>query len=204
MKWRCYTTTCRMWWTNPSFTTATLFPALNKDLQTTDFTQYTVNYLRDKRIPIIYQWNFNIQRELFANAVLEVGYVGNQPSYLDFNNPRSIQDRRPYQNVGFISANSSSTWSNYNAFNLRFEKRFSSGLELLGTYTRQKAMGIRTTDNYTVMDVNNIRINYGPYGYPQIAVISYLYELPFGRGKHLLGGVHGPASVLLSGWQVNG
>ena len=48
-------------------------------------------------------------------------------------------------------------------------------------------MGIRSTDNYTVMDINNIRINYGPYGIPQVAVISYLYELPLGKGKRLLG-----------------
>jgi hypothetical protein len=201
---------------SPTFTTATLFPPLNSNLQTTDFTQYTVNYLKDKQLPVIYQWNFNIQRELFANAVLEVRYDanrgtglpnrydGNQPSYLDLSNPRSIQSRRPYQNVGFISANSSATWSNYNSLNVRFEKRFSSGLELLGTYSWRKAMGIRSTDNYTVMDVNNIRINYGPYGIPQVAVISYLYELPFGKGQRFLGGLPGAANVLLSGWQVNG
>ena len=143
---------------SPTFTTATLFPPLNTNLQTTDFTQYTVNYLKDKQLPVIYQWNFNIQRELFANAVLEFRYDanhgthlpnrydGNQPGYLDLANPRSIQSRRPYQNVGFISANTSATWSNYNSLNVRFEKRFSSGLELLATYSwrRRWASGAPT------------------------------------------------------------
>ena len=35
-------------------------------------------------------------------------------------------------------------------------------------------------------------------------VVSYNYELPFGRGKALAGNVKGVAGKVISGWQVNG
>jgi len=85
------------------------------------------------------------------------------------------------------------------------EKRSSGGLSLLGTYTWSKAMGIREWDNWTVMDINNIRFNYGPINdFTHRAVISYVYELPFGRGRKFLNGAGGVMNHLLGGWQLNG
>lgn len=203
----------------PSFTTATLWPAVQTDLTKLDFRTVTVNYQSpDKRLPRTYQWNFSIQRELLPNVLFEVGYVGNhsikQPNRWDANqaapdsdplNPTPIQSRRPYQNVGFVSGNTSLAWSNYNALNLRVERRWSNGFSVLGTYTLSKSMGIRTWDNWTVMDINNIRQNYGPVNDNRHrAVISYLWDLPFGPGKWIGSNLHGVAAVLAGGWQVNG
>ena len=71
---------------------------------------------------------------------------------------RPIQSRRPYQNVGFVSGNTSGAWSNYNALTFRVEKRFSQGLVRAWAPTLgRKAMGIRAWDNWTVMDIDNIR-----------------------------------------------
>ena len=204
---------------NPSFTTATLWPAVPKTLDQVDFLNVTVNYQSpDKVLPTQYQWNFAIQHEVLANLLLEVGYVGNravhQPNRWDANparqdpdllHPTPIQSRRPYQNVGFVSGNTSLAWSNYNALNVRVERRYASGLSLLGTYTWSKAMAIRPTDNWTVMDINNIRMNYGPINdYAHRAVISYVYDLPLGPGKPIFGDVKGVPGLLVGGWQVNG
>jgi len=203
----------------PNFTTDTLWPPVNIDLSTIDFTQVTVNYQNpDKVVPVQYQWNFGIQRELLPNLLLEVGYAGNhgihQPNRYDANgaspivdlaNPTPIQSRRPYQNVGFVSANTSRAWSSYNALNVRLERRFSNGFELLGVYTYSKSLGIRAHDNWTVMDINDIRRNYGPVSdYTHIATISYIYRLPIGPGKRFLGGTHGVLGGLVGGWDVNG
>ncbi len=176
----------------------------------------TLNYLRDKTVPTYYEWNFNIQRELPRNVLLQVGYVGNKglnlPNRYDANqavpfdplNPLPIPARRPYQTLGFISANSSSTYSNYNGLDVHVERRFSSGLALFANYTWMKNMGIRSFDNYTVMDENNIRRSYGPQGNAHRAVISYIYELPFGPGKRVLSNAHGLAGQVVGGWQING
>jgi len=203
---------------NPSFTMATLWPAVQTDLSKVDFRNVTVNYQSpDKVLPYTFQWNFNIEHEIMPNLLFEVGYVGNrsvrQPNRWDANpaaqydpaNPKTIQERRPYQNVGFVSGNTSRAWSNFNALNLRVERRYTSGLSLLGVYSWSKAMAIRGYDNWTVMDINNIRLNYGPMNdFTHRAVFSYLYELPFGKSKRFLGSVSGVASHLIGGWQVNG
>lgn len=203
---------------NPRFTMNTLWPA-PEPLDRIDFTQVTVNYQSpDKVLPTMYQWTFGMQHELLPNLMMEVAYVGNrgvhQPNRWDANparqdpdlgRPTPIQSRRPYQNVGFVSGNTSLAWSNYNALNVRLERRYKSGLSLLGVYTWSKAMAIRSFDNWTVMDINNIRMNYGPVNdYNHNAVISYIYDLPFGAGRPLLNGGNEIANHLIGGWQVNG
>lgn len=203
----------------PSFTTDTLWPAVITDVSKIDFRTVTANYQSpDKVLPYTYQWNLNIQQEILPDLLFEIGYVGNrsvrQPNRWDANgarpdvdpaNPTPIQSRRPYQNVGFVSGNTSCAWSNYNALNVRVERRYSGGLALLGIYSWSKAMAIRPHDNWTVMDINNIRLNYGPINdYTHRAVISYVYELPFGAGKPWLSDLHGVPGVIVGGWQVNG
>jgi len=187
-----------------------------------DYTQVGVNYQSpDKVLPETYEWNLGIQHELLPNLLLEVGYAGNRvvrlPNRWDANparqdtdllHPTSVQSRRPYQNVGFVSGNTSNAWSNYNAMNVRVERRYSKGLTILGSYTWSKAMALYARDGlccFTIMDINNLRMNYGPGNdYTHNAVISYLYELPFGSGKAFLGGAHGVTNLLIGGWQFNG
>ena len=200
----------------PRFTTADLWDPPITETEGVDFSGTTVNYLRDKVMPLFYQWNFNIQQELARNLMLQVGYVGNkgvelpnrydanQASQFDPANPTGIQARRPYQRVGFVSANTSRTYSNYNGLDVRLERRFSGGLSLLATYTWMKQLGIRSHDNYTVMLIDNIRHNYGPEGAPHRSIISWVYELPFGPGKAFLGGSGGALGRIVGGWQVNG
>jgi hypothetical protein len=204
---------------NPRFTTDTLWPAVITDLSKLDFRTVTVNYQSpDKVLPYTYQWNIAIQQEIARDVLFEIGYVGNrsmrQPNRWDANpaapdpdlaHPTSIQSRRPYQNVGFVSGNTSRAWSNFNSMNIRVEKRYSGGIALLGFYSWSKAMAIRPHDNWTVMDINNIRLNYGPVNdYTHRATISYVYELPFGPGKPYLNKLHGVPGHIIGGWQVNG
>jgi hypothetical protein len=167
-------------------------------------------------MPLIYQWNFNIQRELPGNFLFQIGYVGNrgvnQPNRYDANqaapfdpaNPRTIIERRPYKRLGFVSANTPQTYSGYHGLDVHLERRFSGGFSLIGNYTWSKLMGIRSFDNYTVMLIDDIRPNYGPQGNAHTSVISYIYELPFGPGKSWLGGRRGVLGHLVGGWQLNG
>jgi hypothetical protein len=203
---------------NPRFQMANLWPPV-VPVDQLDFRTVTVNYQSpDKVLPPTYQWTFGIQQELLPNLMLEIAYVGNrsvrQPNRWDANparqdadlsRPTPIQSRRPFQNVGFVSGNTSRAWSNYNALNVRVERRFSAGLTLLGVYTYSKALAIRPHDNWTVMDIDNIRINYGPVNdFRHNSVISYVYDLPFGRGQRFAPDVNGLVNQLVGGWQVNG
>jgi hypothetical protein len=200
----------------PTFTMANIWPPVVTDFKNGDLSGTTVNYLADKAVPKSYQWNFNIQRELAGNFLFQVGYVGNagrdmqirydanQAVEMDPLRPSAIQDRRPYQKLGFVSANSSAGYSSYHGLDVHVERRYKNGFSLIGSYTFMKEFGMATVDNYTVMMINKLRHNYGAEGIPQRAIISYVYELPFGKGKPFLGSLNPVADRLIGGWQING
>jgi hypothetical protein len=124
----------------------------------------------------------------------------------------------PQYSSGAASGISSSfvPWANsiYNAAQLRVEKRFSAGLQFLFTYTFQKSIddsslgssgysfltGGSTTAESNARDPNNLRLDrsLSVFSIPQIAQLSFIYQLPFGLHRS------GWTGLLLGGWQVNG
>jgi hypothetical protein len=113
-------------------------------------------------------------------------------------------------------------WANsiYNAVQLRVEKRFSQGLQFLFTYVFQKSLddsslgssgysfltGGMATAEPNARDPNNLRLDrsLSTFSIPQIAQLSFIYELPFGRGKRYGGNLSRFADAILGGWQING
>ena len=153
--------------------------------------------------------------------LIKAGYVGNLGRRLDttynLNQPvpgaTSTASRRPYfsvrPNLSDVTWTVSDGLSNYSALQLSVEKRFSHGLSALLGY----AWGhiIDDTGNVygggtgTPQDPRNRRADRGNASFDirQRMTISYLYNLPFGKGRALLN--HGgPANLLLGGWQTNG
>ena len=55
-------------------------------------------------------------------------------------------------------------------------------------------------------DGNNLRAEYGPseFDITHRLVASYVWELPFGRGRHFGSDWTGPKEFLLGGWQLTG
>ena len=200
----------------PTFTMANIWPPVVTDFKNGDLSGTTVNYLADKSVPRSYQWNFNIQRELPSNFLLQLGYVGNagrkmqvrydanQAVPMDPLRPATINDRRPYKLLGFVSANSSKGYSSYHGLDIHVERRYSNGFSLIGSYTFMKQFGVATVDNYTVMMIDKIRHSYGAEGIPHRAIVSYVYELPFGRDKKFLTGMNPVVDRIIGGWQING
>ena len=120
---------------------------------------------------------------------------------------------RPYpQYTGLGSFRKPQGNSIYHALTLRADKRFSNGLSMLVAYTRGKLID----------DVSQTVTFLGPAGNKQDAynrhaersistqdvaqrlVFSYVYELPFGKGKKLFGGAPSLVNHLIGGWQING
>ena len=204
-------------WPTPTFNTTTLFPApVTSCCMGVDLTQDTVYTLNKRMTPKYYEWNFNIQRELPHNFLLQVGYVGthgmdlpirynaDQATPFDPNNPTTVLSREPYPLIGYIGGNAFSSYSNFNALEIKVERRFSHGFSITGVYDWQKDMEVATQDEASVFDIKHQNWNYGPYYVAQHAVINYIYELPFGPGKALLGNSHGVLGHLVGGWQFDG
>ncbi len=77
---------------------------------------------------------------------------------------------------------------------------------MLASYTWQKALDLGATDDFSAISVEFKKWDKGPsdYDVPHRFVYSYVYELPFGRGKRFGGGVTGLADKIITGWQVTG
>jgi hypothetical protein len=99
--------------------------------------------------------------------------------------------------LGNYLGNDAST--NYNAFEVKVDKRFSQGLQFIGHYTFSRS---RAYNNTYYPDSHPIA--YGPNDFTRnhVFVISTVYELPFGRGKQFLGGSGRAMDYVVGGWQL--
>ena len=127
---------------------------------------------------------------------------------------------RPYpqfQSVNNTSAMyGSTTWHGLLA---KVEKRLGGGGMLLGTYTWSKLIG--NSDSQTawldggnaggqnaagVQDYYNLKAEraVSSFDVPQRGTISYVLDMPFGRGKRFGSDVSKPIDYVIGGWGING
>ena len=105
---------------------------------------------RNLRTPYVQNYNLNIQRELFRNAVLQVGYVGSHGTklfrYRDINQPPvpRVSTARPFDNGPFapsggtffyVNQLETSANSSYNALQTSFTLRGRRGWSSMINYT---------------------------------------------------------------------
>jgi hypothetical protein len=191
-------------------TLANPFPTSNT---TTNTAPYSIDY--HFRTPYIQQFGMGIQYQLSTNALLDVTYFGSKGSHLvdaqNINQPvpsfgltvAQINALRPFPSYGNIIQYQSQAASNYNALEVKLDKRFSHGLSSLISYTYGKSLDDSSGYNGTAEQNGNLGRDYGhsDFDVSQRIVVSSIYKLPFGRdGKYL---THGIAAVIAGGWQIN-
>lgn len=171
----------------------------------------------------IEDWNIDVERQLAGNMLLQVAYVGtrgvhmtqlmnlNQPMQpLDANFLSAPNFGRPYfdkvPNVGPIRTEVHNYNLIANALEIKFEKRFSHGWNMLNAYTWQHTIGQSEEDEYNEpQDTYNLRAERGDNGpdFRHQFTSAWTYELPFGPGKAYWNG-SGPMRWIVGGWQLNG
>jgi hypothetical protein len=91
--------------------------------------------------------------------------------------------------------------SNYNAFEIKVDKRWSQGLQLLAHYTYAKAFGYAQDNYYAVSHVNSWgRVDFNR---DHVFVFNPIYELPVGKGKKYMGDASRAMNYLVGGWQIS-
>lgn len=109
----------------------------------------------------------------------------------------------PYPEFTGVSGASWSGMSSYNALQVTLSKRFSHGYNMSVGYTQSRML-----DAITFLNNGDAKPWYGVSNtdYPRVLSSSAIYELPFGRGKQILGGSNVPGwlNEIVSGFQIQG
>jgi len=135
---------------------------------------------------------------------------------MSYNNPEPSQLAnsnlaRPFPQFGSVQVMSAPSSSHYNALYLKLQRRFSSGVSFLSSFSYGKSIdngsGIRTTDGDSLTPSNNydldLETGLSAFDFRRRWTSSWLWDLPFGRNRQLLnrGGV---VDLVLGGWQLGG
>jgi hypothetical protein len=176
----------------------------------------------ENETPYAEQWHLGVERQLRSSMLVELAYVGSAGKHLVLcYNPNEIQpgttsqaSRRllqPIANLTNMLQCDPRNRSTYHAGTLKVQQRFKDGLQFLVSYTYGKALdygGSAASGGGAVgngQTITNIDAWHGPSGFDtrHRAVISYVYELPWGPGRKFManGGVLG---AIVGGWQLSG
>jgi hypothetical protein len=180
----------------------------------------------DRKDAYSHQWNVELQRQITDNLMVSAAYVGSVNRRLEYSglgnmaqtpgpgSPDQVKQRRPmpYMWGGFFYSESIGR-ANYNSLQLKAQRRFSQGLQMLLSYTWSKSIdtgssgwfdaengpgGFSAVQDFYHPDSNR---SVSAYNIPHFLSWSTLYELPAGKGKRWL--QSGPASWILGNWQLN-
>jgi hypothetical protein len=198
----------------------------------TDLPSNVILYLK-KTMPwgYVQNWHLTVQQGLWRDGLVEFAYVGNKGSLLpilgDFNQARPITQaeldrglttlgtllaRRPYQGFNNITAVLPDGFSNYNSLQVKFEHR-GRDIKLLSSFTYGKAIDnvgqvLENTNGSgpNLQDIRNPLNDRSVSSFDQKfnSTTSFVYEMPFGRGRRFGKSMSAPLDAIAGGWQASG
>ncbi|MFP5206471.1 MAG: carboxypeptidase regulatory-like domain-containing protein [Acidobacteriota bacterium] len=186
----------------------------------TPFSQFGWYYDPGLKDHYSQEFNLDIEQQITSSLMASVSYVGSLDRHLpitglDNNSPVPGEGgaNRPFPWSGSALEATSRGTSNFNAMELRVDKRLTNGLNFGSGFTWSKSMdnggsGYYGVENgpqgFSVMQhYNNLNLDYGISG-NSVKFLWYgygLYALPFGPGQRWLR--NGMAGNLIGGWQAN-
>jgi hypothetical protein len=165
-------------------------------------------------IPEAWAWNVMVEHEVGWQTTIEIGYVGRRGLHLarerDINqlppgtlqaNPGANPDAlRPFRGFGPIRLTNNEATSRYNALQVGVTRRFTQGLSYGVAYTYGKSEDDGSGPRDILPNSYDASTFWGPSAFDNrhVAVINFIYELPFLRSRSNLTG------KLLGGWQITG
>lgn len=181
--------------------------------------------------PIVEEWNLTLERDLGKGVGVRVSYQGNHsynvPTDINADQPRvntagfnsdATQAAIPYPLMAYIATSTNVGYGNYHAGTVSVHKR-AAGLQFEGSYTYTRNLtnvygcGSGSTANQfvnefgnTVCDPYNPSLDYGntPFDRRHRFLVTFLYDLPIGKGKTFLSSSSKLVDEALGGWTVAG
>ncbi len=176
------------------------------------------------KVPVTYNWNLTVERQLAKDWMVHASYVGSHSSHVATSlqlNPAvytagstlSTDQRRIFQSFSGITVDSQAVNGNYDSFQTGLEKRISRGFTILANYTYAKALDNLPYGQSVTGPGPNASGTVYPWYFPkadaldygradfdrrQRIVISYVWLLPTPRSAGKL------VQAVFGDWQING
>lgn len=147
---------------------------------------------------------------------LNGGPISDPNSTLSSPQVQAVQLELPYPQFTGVSTDVQMiATSIYHGLQISANKRFSNGLEFVVNYTWSKSIDDASVgdDNVTwlgsftsIQDPNKpfLERSLSTFDIPSVLKFSYSYDLPFGRGRALLGNMPRVLNAIIGGWKTNG
>ena len=199
--------------------TMVVFPTLQTLSSTINNFGFTAFYPRDMPTVYVQQSLVSVQHDFAGGILLDTSYVYTRGRNLNFATDINQNPPSEFGCTGFncghpnpvftsIAAQIYDGWSNYNALQVRLQKRMSYGLNFQVNYAWSKSLDTGTGNGHgSGVDIYQNAFepaaNYGPSNFDtrHTLVGEIVYEVPLGHGrKYSLGGI---ADQIVGGWTVS-
>jgi carboxypeptidase family protein len=100
------------------------------------------------KLPQTYEWNIAVEQSLGASQSISFTYIGADGRELF----RGTVLNNPNPNFGGVYLTDNSATSNYNALQVKFQRRLAKGLQALASYTFSHSIDIGSTDALTLVN----------------------------------------------------
>jgi hypothetical protein len=180
--------------------------------------------------PKIDEWDLTFEHDLGKGIDFRASYDGNHSSSLgtliNLNQLHTntigyntLSGDVPYPALSYIAYQTNLGFQNYDTGTFSVQKK-TANFQFEGSYVYTRnlsniygALGGSTANlqsanefGGTLSDPYNPGIDYGnvPFSRRNRVLVTYLYELPFGKGKQFLSGTNSVVSQVVSGWTLSG
>jgi hypothetical protein len=188
----------------------------------------------DGHVPTTYNWNISVQRELPAQVLLDIAYVGSHSLHeldrynvnaapfgsawlpqnqdptiasptFDGRTAKPINLYRPYLGYGDISVTEFGGMSNYNSLQIAANRRLTKTLNFGVAYTWSKVLGTTGDDGDNLHLTNFRAANYGPLNFDIPHMFVFNYTWNLPKIAEHLGFVNNPVGRLIfNNWEISG
>ncbi|MFZ0594805.1 MAG: TonB-dependent receptor [Bryobacteraceae bacterium] len=175
-------------------------------------------------MPVVYTYNFTVERQVTNKVAVSAGYVGNQGRHSYLGTSQSFDANTSLYVPGESNLNLSAPFyakygwtqaidnycncanSRYDSFQAMFKVNAAAGYTLQGNYTYQLAQGDGYGSDQAYTFLYDRALGYGnadniPH---QQWVFAQNYDIPFGRGRKFGANTNRAVDAALGGWTVSG
>lgn len=203
------------WYTNPENNPQVIFPRVYPDTTASGYSQVSLpsSINPNLRTPWSQQYNVTIERQQW-NTGFRASYIGTaqrQGTYsYDYNSPIPndqpyISKARPFPQYPGISYRTNGAGHQYNSLSTEVKRSMAKGLQaqLAWTWARDRYDLSRWDSLENPFDRHR-EVAVAPDVPTHRVTANWIYELPFGKGRHFGGNMSRWTDLVVGGWMISG